>query len=316
MKTKKLSIKEQIHKFETDGVTFNFISKEETEKILTTKVYFFKLKVFEKAFEKNTATNKYLRLDFKNLIDLFDLDCMLKKFILDLSITVEHNLKLRLINKVTNNPLEDGKTIAESFLEDHPDISSELDDRAYHSDLVAKYKGNWTIWSLCEVLSLRSFGKLYTFYLNNYPDRDDNLIVDLFYPLRFLRNGAAHNLCLLSSIRVPFKLTEHEKNSCGEIVPTKRLLTYLNNADRNHNKSLSISNEAKKNILKNPLVHDFVASLVLFKISCDNSETTERIRLSLKQLISVFSKHHTYISNDSKFSSIFNLIINTVDFLF
>ncbi|MEE1101868.1 MAG: Abi family protein [Agathobacter sp.] len=61
----------------------------------------------------------YYNLDFAYIVELSKLDMYLRKIILELCLDVEHYLKVRLMNDLTNNNSEDGYNIVELFLHIH-----------------------------------------------------------------------------------------------------------------------------------------------------------------------------------------------------
>ena len=108
----------------------------------------------------DVKTKKYYNLDFAYLVELSKLDAYIRKVILDLSLDVEHYLKVRLMNDLSNNSEEDGYNIVKLFLEYHPnakaDIVGKVDKYSFCADLAEKHLNelqeveNLALWNIVE----------------------------------------------------------------------------------------------------------------------------------------------------------------------
>lgn len=67
---------------------------------------------------------------------------------------------------------------------------------------------NYALWEIVEVLSFGHFIDLYQLYYAKYPSK--NNFGSYLWSLKFLRNAAAHNNCLLNSIKAPFNVILHK----------------------------------------------------------------------------------------------------------
>ncbi len=92
---------------------------------------------------------------------------------------------------------------------------------------------------------------------------------DYMLAVKFLRNSAAHNNCLLNSLRKPYS---------KEFNPTKKIMTFVSRID-------GISVEERKKRMYNPVVHDFVVTLfVYYKVV--NSERARKVTIKeLEELL-------------------------------
>ena len=81
-------------------VTFNYMSEEAAERFLADRNYFFKLKAFAKNYDKRLmdgeAKGRYIGLDFAYLVELSRIDKQLRDLVLDLTLDIEHYLKVRI----------------------------------------------------------------------------------------------------------------------------------------------------------------------------------------------------------------------------
>ncbi len=102
-----------------NGVEFKLMSKSDAERFLTYSNFFFKVKAFDKNFdkykdEKSPCFGKYINLDFEYLVDLSRKDASLRELILDLALDLEHYLKVA-VNRVLMNAQVDTPTLLQSF---------------------------------------------------------------------------------------------------------------------------------------------------------------------------------------------------------
>lgn len=100
----KLTVEEQIQDMVDKNIQFELYSKEDAKKFLKYNNYYFKLKSYARNYNINPRTKKYYNLDFAYLVELSKLDMYIRKIILELSLDVEHYLKVRLMNDLSDNP--------------------------------------------------------------------------------------------------------------------------------------------------------------------------------------------------------------------
>lgn len=106
-----ISANEQIFHMTQNGVSFQLFPPQEAEDFLTNKNFFFKVKAFDKNFEKYNNKNnphfgQYINLDFAYLVDLSRKDAILRELILDLALDLEHYLKVAVNRFLMNNKIE------------------------------------------------------------------------------------------------------------------------------------------------------------------------------------------------------------------
>ncbi|MDE6053280.1 MAG: Abi family protein, partial [Lachnospiraceae bacterium] len=206
---------------------------------------------------KNTQTKKYYTLDFAYLVELSKIDMYIRRIILELCLDVEHYLKVRLIYDLSNNLNEDGYNIVRLFLQYHPnaeaDIRNKADKYSFCSDLAEKHLNEYkepnqlALWNIVELLSFGNFMELYELYYQTYPSFNYS---DYLKSIKFIRNAAAHNNCILSTLRKP--------NSVKKFSKTKKLANILGKIPEFREL------DCKDAMMKNPVVHDFVALLFVY----------------------------------------------------
>ena len=305
----KFTIDEQIEHMKKKGVKFELFIEDQAKQFLQYNTYYFKFKSYAKSFERK-KDGTFVNLDFAYLVELSKLDAHLRYFIIHLSLDIEHMLKTKLICDVTNNRDCDGYHITESFLKRYPFINQSIKRKMNDSasaDLIYKYDNQWPIWELIEVLSFGEFIKLYSMYYEIYEDEASKEIISLLIPLKFLRNAAAHNNCLLNSLRIPY---EHTHLKDIKTINKTRVLT------EKVSKIKSIGKASRKKKLTNPIIHDFVASLFLFDQICTSIPIKRDTYTRLDKLFRArMIQHKEYFSKDLIFTSTYDFMIKIIDFL-
>jgi len=253
----KLTVEGQVQDMKEKDIKFEICSEEDAKKFLQYNNYYFKIKSYARNYNMNSQTKKYFNLDFAYLVELSKLDMYIRKIILELSLDVEHYLKVRLMKDLSDNSEEDGYNIVTVFLQHHPnaemDIKSKADKYSFCSDLAEKHLNEYkepeklAVWNVVELLSFGNFMELYEVYYQTYPTFNYS---DYLKSVKFIRNAAAHNNCILSSLRKPnsikkFSKTKKLASKLGQIPEFRE----LNNRDA---------------MMKNPVIHDFVALLFVY----------------------------------------------------
>lgn len=169
----------------------------------------------------------------------------LRKTIIIMTLDVEHALKTQLLYDLSMNDKEDGYSIVEEFLSDYRYVKSLHDKigRSATSDLIQKHRDNhdqYALWEIVEVLSLGDFIYLYQLYYSKYPSKSN--FCSYLWSIKFLRNAAAHNNCLLNSLKAPFNVTIHK---------TKEIQFEIS-------KIKHISQNSREKWMANPIIHDFI----------------------------------------------------------
>ena len=157
------------------------------------------------------------------------------------------------------------------------------------------------MWAIIEVLSFGDFIKLYELYYSNKNDP----ALDLLWSLKFIRNASAHNNCLLNSLRIPYSHSNITKDD--EITTTKKIVTYISKIPNINNKT------SRKKKICNPVIHDFIASIILFDLVCGSNALYEKTFKNLNNLFKIrFLKHKEYFTNDSYLISLYNFCVKSL----
>lgn len=251
LRSPKLSIPQQIKNMESKGIGFSICSEIEARKFLAEHNYYFKIKAYAHNFEKYKDTPKrgqYINVDFAHLRDLSGIDAQLRKTILTMCVDLEHFLKVRMLNHL-NMVDEDGYEIVQVLFSRQPDLEEEIVKKENTStchNIVVKHHDNWAIWNVVELISFGPFIELYRLFYerNNFPNNGSGFL----FPIKMLRNAAAHNNCLINQMRPPYS---------RQIKPMYELKNRVT-------KISSLNKDAVDFHLQNPTVHDFIALLILY----------------------------------------------------
>lgn len=102
-----------------NGIRFEICTTDEAEDFLSRSNFFFKVKAFDKNFDKyenrhNPKYGQYVNLDFAYLVDLSRKDAVLRELVLDLALDLEHYLKV-VVNRVLMESELEVDTLIEEF---------------------------------------------------------------------------------------------------------------------------------------------------------------------------------------------------------
>lgn len=245
----KLTIEQQIEDMKRKGITFSVVSEDEAKKFLRDNTYYFKLKSYERNYTRYMSAERkgqYIALDFAYLKELSTLDMYLRRLILSMALDVEHALKVQLMYDLSVNEQEDGYAIVQKYQEDDFTRVKMLHDKigkSAGSDLIRHHMekdDRYALWEIVEVLSFGDFIDLYQMYYSWYPKKNE--FSSYLWSMKFLRNAAAHNNCLLNSLRAPYDV---------KIQKNRQILNIVSQIK-------SVSSKSRETWMKNPVVHDFI----------------------------------------------------------
>lgn len=303
----KLSLQQQIEYMrDKKGIKFNIVNEEDAYHFLSCSNYYFKLKAFAKNYEKysninSEKYNQYINLEFAYLKELSTLDAALRKIVLKMVLDVEHFLKVQLITDMSDNDEEDGYEIIEKYLTSmKPHLKNEIMEKSKNSychELIEKYKNEFAIWNIIEVISFGDFIDLYELYYSYYPNA--YTVKGKLLPIKWLRNAAAHNNCLLNNLVPPYpKVIQPHKGVMNRISKIKHL-----------------PKRTRESKMKNPPIHDIV---VLLDVYCTIIKSEKTLKYGLSELSDFLHnrclKHKEYFVDNYVLKSNYEFLVKVVDF--
>lgn len=221
----KLTSNQLVSKLKNDkGVTFKYVDEQYAEKFLHDRNNYMRTASYRKNYVKYTKglnKGKYINLDFGYLKELSILDMHLRDIIVRMCIDIEHDLKVKLVNDVESDATENGYDIVDRFLNKYSYIKDNklaaTASSPYTCGLASKYfvinkvkniktgkmenviqTVDCPIWVIVELLTFGDFMRLYDFYYSakgNVP-----VSYKVLNLVRNLRNGCAHNNCILADL--------------------------------------------------------------------------------------------------------------------
>lgn len=266
-----LSSEELINHMELKGIRFNIDNKEVAKEFLENHNYYLKLASYRANYKKHNVgknTGKYINLEFAYLRELSNIDRYLRYIIMQMSLDIEHFLKVKLLQSVENNPQEDGYRIIQEFIAQESDLRSlktiqKHKSSDYCKDLIEKYYPYFPVWVFVELISFGELAHLCDFYQNKYGTEIADRI--LLNSVRDIRNASAHSNCLINRLS-PGLNRPH--NSVVEKVKT----------------IATISENTRDKKLSNKILYDFTCLLFAYDDIVSSNETKAKRYLELKNL--------------------------------
>ena len=307
-----LSTNDLIIHMKSKGITFQYDSEAEVADFLENHNYCFKLYAYRANYQKiKTGPRKgqYIHLDFAYLRELSVLDYHLRELILNMSLNIEHALKVILIKDIETNPLEDGYNLVSIWdarsAKNVPGLKSEIQKveaqsrTSYCQNLIRKNHGHpYPIWVVCELISFGTLCKLIKTYDQLYPGRLP-FDVNLLFHIRDIRNAAAHNNCLindLSPARYAFNLSVQGTEITRHVASISQ-----------------ISKRTRIQKLSNKPIYDFVTLLYLFPKIVHSAKILKKTRSALLDLfLSRMVRHKKYFSSNATITTTYRFLIYVI----
>ncbi|QFG01294.1 Abi family protein (plasmid) [Psychrobacillus glaciei] len=201
--------------FKENGVQFKLISENDAIPYLEERNYYYKFACYRKNFSRNKK-NKYIDLDFQYLISLSKLDKELRYILLQMTLEIEHFLKVKILKDISYNNQVDGYEIVSDYITSYNDKHSRpisidlLIDRGKSQNSVSH--GIYTkvinnqkyiaIWQLIELMQMYELQYFFDYYFTRFQQSDIkvNTYKSLIVSSSYIRNAAAHNSPLLVNL--------------------------------------------------------------------------------------------------------------------
>ena len=287
MPREKFNIDGQIQQMKSKGITFEMIDEKKAKEFLANHTYYFRLKFYANNYDKyrkGDRMGEYIDLDFAYLKELSLLVVYLRRVMFPIVMDVEHFAKINLLASLQKNKREDGYSIVTELFKRQPWLAREIERQKapYTAGLIKKYKDNFAVWNIIEVLTFTNLIVLYDFYYSKYDQKHVN--PDYFYSVRNIRNSIAHNNCLLHDLRA---VDDSQAEKSEEIC---RIVSEI--------PGIGVSMRSTK--LSVPFLYDFVTTMEVFdKIVTSRKEKIKQLELLYLVVNNRFSRHIDYFaSND------------------
>lgn len=210
---------------EEKGITFSHISEKEAEKYLFKVNNFLRTASYRKnyqKYQKGSNEGKYIKLDFAYLKELSTIDMHFRMAVIHLCLDIEHDLKVKILQEVETNPKIDGYSVVSDFLASNKGILKKIaancsspftsdlirkyftiDEKIHSStgkseNIIAKYD-DCPIWVFLELITFGDLIYFYSFFCQQIKIRPV-VSSPLLHLVKNLRNGCAHNNCILANL--------------------------------------------------------------------------------------------------------------------
>lgn len=196
----KLTVPQIIAHMKDDlGIKFDYMNEDAAASFLQNNNFYYRLKYYMADFEKSKK-GRFVNLDFGQLRELSTIDMYLRKLLFKMTIDAEHYFKVHLVNECQNNDADDGYAVAKAFLEQNPRAKEEYQNQGENYTYNSVNAGTEapSVWILAECLPFLEMTQFFEFYYDYFHLKND--FKNHFYPVRRIRNAAAHNVCMLSSL--------------------------------------------------------------------------------------------------------------------
>lgn len=297
-----LTIDELISHMERKGIAFTIDSKESAKEFLENHNYYMKLASYRTNYKKHGKGSKnegqYINLEFAYLRELSTIDMHLRYLVIQMTLDIEHFLKVKLLRAIENNPEEDGYKLIQEFVAQDPDLRSlkkiqKHKSSDYCKDLIEKYYPYFPAWVFVELISFGELAYLCEFYQKKYGEQ----IVDriLLNSVQDIRNASAHSNCLINCL-VPGNGRPH-------------------NSVVNRVKSIhTIGNSSRDKKLSNKILYDFVCLLFAYDEVVSSKTTKAKRYAALKEFFNVrMVQNKTWFSKNSTITSAYEFAKKVLD---
>lgn len=202
--------------FIKNGVKFDLIREEAAIPYLEDRNYYYKLACYRKNFRRDKK-QKYIDLDFQHLISLSKIDKDLRYLLLQMTLEIEHFLKVTILKDISYNQDVDGYAIVSDYISsynakhrDKPISVKVLIERGKNQNSVnhgiynkVNANGDYiAVWQLLEILQMYELEYFFEYYFNRYVNPSINVSAykSLLVSSRYIRNAGAHNSALLVNV--------------------------------------------------------------------------------------------------------------------
>lgn len=294
------------------GIRFNIISEKDAAKYFRDVNNYLRTACYRKNFQKyykGQNEGKYIDLEFAYLVELSSIDKSLRFLANKMCLDVEHCLKVRMLTEIEDDSDVDGYQIVGSFIYNNPWVLKNISRNcgvSYTNDLVRNYFtvdaenkivafDDCPLWVFLEVIT---FGDFLAFFQFFYDEKTrERKLVPVIKLVKTLRNGCAHNNCLLSDL--------HKRTSVPPVLLAQEL-----------SKISSVGASSLHKKMQTRTLLEFSCLLFLYKEFVDESIAEDRV-LELKDFVfKRIPKHENYFKNNQLLVGCYRYICEVVIFFF
>ena len=297
-----LTPEEQVKLLKSKGIAFERCDEQKAIEALARRGTFLHLtacrRLFQR-FEDGPDEGRYISLDFADLLDMDELDAMLRRDFLLVSQDVERLAKTAIITRISEDENEDGYSIVADFMESqesryrgyivrdlHLRRNEEDEGDVYSGRIISHYEEAMPIWAFLEVVT---FGTLLAFYLFCSRRWGDDVMREEHYILKgvkTVRNCCSHGSCILNGM---------DKSYESDYTLSSIVYDWLNEKNVPNSKT-------RRAKLKNRRVQQLLEALVMFdrlggSSLCANTDAVlERLKGHLLDACNRYGEQNGFVS--------------------
>ena len=298
-----LSIDELIQHMKNRGITFNEISENDAKQFLQNNNYYMKLAAYRANYDKcdtGKRQGQYKKLDFGYLKELSTIDMYLRYIVMDMCLDIEHAIKVKLLNEITNNPEEDGYDIVRKFIATDDNFRLLKRIRSHKSgeyckDLIEKYYPYFPVWVFVELISFGDLLYFCSFYEKIYGVQIINN--KLMNTVRDVRNAAAHSNCLLNKMTEKIDSTKQVNNEISSFIIGMK----------------NISKTSRVNNLSYKFTNSFVTVLYVYDSLMNEIPKQKRYKEIQEFMNGRVVKNKQFFQSNSKIVGVYNFHKKVID---
>lgn len=300
-----LSVDEQIDHMKKKGITFNVVSAADAKDFLSNHNYYMKLAAYRANYTKcdtGKRTGQYVKLDFGYLQELSTLDMHLRYLVMEMCLDIEHALKVRVVNEITNSSTSDGYDEVRKFLKEDQKLSVLKQIQSHKSgeychELIEKYYPYFPVWVFLEIIS---FGTLLHFCAFYEKDSGSVLVNNaLMNTIRDLRNASAHSNCIMNKMGERLDPT---KQPHSDITTFVRGMPGISDSSRRHNLSCKFA-------------YNMTTLLFVYESLVPKNARKKRYDELKDFMDNRAIRHKDYFASNTKITSTYKFLKKEVDFL-
>lgn len=278
------------------NIGFNIADIEQAKHTLTRINYYYKLSSYRSNFPKD-ENGKYIHLEFAYLTDLASIDMQLRDYLMDLSLDIEHAIKVVLLDLIANDPNEDGYTIVADFKKQHETqynrtIQYWRSNRYLH-DFYQKRHEDVAVWVLMETMTFGTLSMFVDFYFFRTKTRQVRKIKNYLKFSKNIRNACAHSNPLLVNL---FSDKEFL------LRPSAPVTTAANQIGIN------------RSYLQDLKINDLVSLFYLHKSLQSKKMSEHRCRQG-ERVIKRFHRHSDWYADNVQLNTFFKILNILIDYL-
>ena len=303
------------------GILFNYTSEAEAEFYLANINNYLRTAAYRKNYQKYRKGNKkgkYICLEFAYLQELSTIDMHFRFIISKMCSDIEHDLKVQMLRDIESDSTTDGYDIVKNFLNQNTYIVRKLEATSsspFTSDLIHKYftiqkiynsekhkyenhiiaYDDCPVWVLLEMLTFGDFIRFYEYY---YCSRNlTTLTISIINLVKSLRNGVAHNNCILANLSHGTSSAPPEISQAVSVIP-----------------SISAT-QRKKKLSCRPML-EFVCLLYVYKAVVSNNVTYHRIQELKTLFFDRMLTNKEFFKSNELIKSNYNFACKIITFFF